>query len=370
MNRPLLVPHSLGCLRSEYSGCQMTISQVLDVVQQPRVLRLGDRLHAVTFDLLKLVAARHMLRVACAQGQVRSGTRILESTSGTMGLALALACREIELPLLVVGDNGSFDHALRARLHALGAETEIVTGPFGDGGPQAARIARLQERMAANRDSFWTRQYENPEAREAYRLLVPRLAASLPRVDVLVAPVGTGASACGLIAGLRAADPSVRLVAVDTHGSVLFGQRDAPRHLRGLGNSIVPKNLLHELIDEVHWVAADEGALATRKLFHDYGIDAGPSSGAAFLVASWIARTEPAATVAFSCADTGERYRSTLLDEVWLREREIYSTELPLEPGLVNHPRRCPAHWCRMAWRRQRLADLPPPSDEVKEIPR
>jgi cysteine synthase A len=346
----------------------VTISTVLDILERPRVVAIKSRLYAIVFDLIKVVAARYVLREAAARGEIDSRTRIFESTSGTMGLALALACREREQPLTIVGDDVAFDAELRNRLEVLGADVALVHGPFAEGGPQAARIRRMQELRANRERSFWTQQYHNAAMREAYVAVGHEISARIGHLDSLIAPCGTGASSCGLIQGIRSRDPRARLVAVDTHGSVLFGQPDDHRFLRGLGNSIHPRNLVHEFVDECHWVTADEASIATRELYYQFGIDAGPSSGAAFLVASWLQQNYPDSTNAFVCADTGERYRRTLLNESWLRERGLWRATLPDSPTRVSDPHACPTSWCRMEWNRRSLCEVLTMSSEAPDL--
>jgi cysteine synthase A len=72
---------------------------------------------------------------------------------------------------------------------------------------------------------------------------------------------------CGTSRALRARFPALHTIGVDTHGSVLFGLPDeGKRLLRGLGNSLMPKNVDHTAFDEIHWVRGEEGFRATREL--------------------------------------------------------------------------------------------------------
>jgi cysteine synthase A len=342
-------------VRMEISN-QIT-SEILDVAERPNIAALASGFHAVIFGLIKIVAARHILRVAQRRGELTRGTRVLESSSGSMALALALACREKDFALTVVGDN-AINEELRGKLNQLGVEVILLSGPFTEGGPQHARVQRVQELMQTSTPTFWACQYDNPAGREAYFPIGAELCARIGRVDVLVASVGTGASACGMIRGIRLAGCQARLVAVDTHGSVLFGHQDRPRILRGLGNSIYPANLVYEEVDECHWVTAQEAFAAARELRKTFNLDCGPTSGATFLVADWLRRNNPDLTIAFVCADTGDRYRNTVLNEGWLRDQGLLLTTLPHDPILVHDPGSCTEAWSRMEWNRRHLKDI------------
>jgi hypothetical protein len=89
------------------------------------------------------------------------------------------------------------------------------------------------------------------------------------------------------------------------------------------GNSVIPGNLKYDVIDEVHWVSDGEAFAACRELARRTGIFAGGSSGAAYLVASWVAeRFDPGAQVAVICPDRGDRYVGT-----------VYSRSVPRGEG-------------------------------------
>lgn len=340
---------SRGCVRSCSAQPAMPSSRaVLDALGHPWVVQLERNLFAAVFVLLKLRMARHVVREAELRGFLRPGGKVIESTSGTMGLALAYACRESGHPLTIVGDP-AIDHALQLKLQALGAKVIIVKRGQRPGGIQLARLNKLRQMMAASPGMYWTRQYDNPAVPDGFRPAAQAILSQVPSVAVLVASVGTGGSATGLCRGLQSARPSLKLVAVDTHHSVLFGQPDAKKLLRGLGNSILSKNLDYSLVDECHWVSASEAFFKTRELFQQYLLDIGPTSGATFMVAEWEARRTDKPVV-FVCADTGERYRHTVYNPTWLESQGVLLTQVPKEPKQVNDPLEVTNSWCYMRW--------------------
>ena len=58
--------------------------------------------------------------------------------------------------------------------------------------------------------------------------------------------VGTGGHWAGVSRVLRGFYPDLRLVGVDTIGSTIFGQPARSRLMRGLGQSIHPRNVAYE----------------------------------------------------------------------------------------------------------------------------
>ena len=328
----------------------VTITRALEL---PRIVHLGPNLYGAAFSLMKLLPARHILDRAREDGLLEPGTVVIESTSGTFGLALAMECRLRGRPLVLVSDP-AVDPALRRRMRDLGAAVDIVAEPAPDGGYQRARLDRLAELRSRHPRHFLPAQYSNPDNPGAYALLADELAATLGWVDILVGPVGSGGSMCGTVAGLRdLLGRDVTAVAVDTPGSVLFGQHDAPRRIRGLGNSLMPPNLDHTVFDEVHWVSDREGFAATRALHRRHALYMGPTSGAAWMVAQWKARLEPDARVVVLLPDEGHRYQNTVYDDAWLRRHGLRLRRLPSRPVEVDTPGDGGPEWSWLRWNRR-----------------
>ena len=335
----------------------VTITRALEL---PRIVHLGPNLYGAAFSLMKLLPARHILDRASEDGLLEPGTVVIESTSGTFGLALAMECRLRGRPLVLVSDP-AVDPALRRRMRDLGAAVDIVSEPADVGGYQRARLDRLAELCARHPRHFLPAQYSNPENPGAYAMLADEIAATLGWADILVGPVGSGGSMCGTAAGLRdLLGRDVRAVAVDTPGSVLFGQRDAPRRIRGLGNSLMPGNLDHTAFDEVHWVSDREGFAATRALHRRHALYMGPTSGAAWMVAQWKARLEPDARVVVLLPDEGHRYQNTVYDDTWLRRHGLRLRRLPSRPVEVDTPGDGGPEWSWLRWNRRPLTAVVP----------
>jgi cysteine synthase A len=333
---------------------------ITGALELPRIVRLGPNLYGAAFTLMKLLPARHILDRADGEGRLEPGTVVIESTSGTFGLALAMECRLRGRPLVLVSDP-AVDPRLRRRLRDLGAAVDIVAEPASVGGYQQARLDRLAELRARHPRHFWPAQYSNPDNPGAYDVLAELLTSAIGRVDVLVGPVGSGGSMCGTAAALRAGvGDAVTAVAVDTPGSVLFGQRDAPRWIRGLGNSLMPPNLDHSAFDEVHWVSDREGFAATRALHRRHALYMGPTSGAAWMVASWKARAEPDRRVVVLLPDEGHRYQDTVYDDAWLRRQGLGLRRLPNRPVEVDAPDDGGPEWSWLRWDRRRFEAVVP----------
>lgn len=278
-----------------------------------RLRRIGP---APTFAKLELAnqfamkdrVARSILTRARADGRLRSGDPIIESSSGTMALGLALVGRALGHPVHIVTDP-RIDTVTETKLRALGCEVHVVPAMTGAGW-QSARLELLQRLLHDLPDAFWPQQYSNPDNPAAYESLAQELVSDLGRVDVLVGAVGSGGSLCGTAAALRERVAELTVVAVDCVGSMIFAQPDRPqRQQSGLGNSMQAPNVDYRQIDCVHWLSDAEAFGATRALAAEQQIFAGNSSGSVYQVLADVARRYPeTATVVGIFPDRGDRY--------------------------------------------------------------
>jgi len=305
----------------------------VDAIALPRIVWLRPNLIGLAFPLMKLLPARFIVRRALEEGELQPGGLIAETTSGTFGLALAMVARLGGHPLTLVSDP-AIDAPLRRRLEDLGAVVHIVEQPGTSGGFQQARLEVLERVLADHPGSFCPRQYTNPHNPGSYAPCAEQLVHAAGAVDCLVGTVGSGGSVCGISSYLRLLFPELTVVGVDTHRSVIFGQSDAGggRTLRGLGNSLMPRNVDHTAFDLVHWVGAAEAFRATRQLHREHALFVGPTSGAAYLVADWWARENPDSLTAVVFPDEGYRYQDTVYDDAWLEARGLRLDVLPCEP--------------------------------------
>jgi cysteine synthase B len=259
--------------------------------------------------------ARAMLLDARASGALRPGQTILEPSSGNTGISLAMIGARLGHPVrIVMPDNTTPE---RGQLLALfGAE--IVHSPGAEGSNGAIRLA---ERLAAADPSlFMPYQYGNAANPAAHQETTgPEILAAVPDVDVFVAGLGTGGTLTGVGRALKAARPSVRIVAAEPlPGELVQG-------LRSLDEGFVPPVLDESLLDDRFLVNNRDAVVGVRRLLREEGIFAGLSSGAALAVAVRVARDLPAGNVVVLLADGGWKYLST---DLWTRDLDELEDEL------------------------------------------
>ncbi|MEU0170315.1 PLP-dependent cysteine synthase family protein [Streptomyces iakyrus] len=278
----------------------------------------------------------HMVERARARGDLRPGGRIIESTSGTLGLGLALAGMVFGHPVTLVTDPG-LELSMTRLLAAYGAQVNVVSEPHPTGGWQQARRERVQRLLEQHPGSWCPDQYNNPDNVAAYTPLALELASEMGHIDVLVCSVGTGGHSAGVSRVLRQLYPGLTVVGVDTIGSTIFGQPARPRLMRGLGSSIYPRNVAYENFSEVHWVAPHEAVWTCRQLATSHYATGGWSVGAVAQVAGWFARTMPAdARIAGIFPDGPQRYLGTVYDDDYCAAHGLLVSPPAPEPEVIG----------------------------------
>lgn len=333
----------------------MQCDSVSKTIERPLLLRVRRNLTLALFTCMKVMTARHVLVEALRAGLVKPGGIVADTTSGTYGLGLATVGAEFGVRVILVVDP-SVDLTLRRHLEGLGATLVVVDQPNPQTGWQGSRLERLAT-VLAETGAYWTSQYDNPSAKDAYAGYAETLLDELPFFDTLVGAVGSGGSTCGTSKFLRMAGHPLQLVGVDTPGSVLFGQLPRPRLLGGLGSSIPMPNLDHTAFDEVHWVSAEAAFWQTRELLSQ-GIFVGPTTGAAFIVADHLATAHPQRGFVVTSPDSGTRYLHSVFDQAWLEQMGVTLPITPPVPREVSHPRDGEGDWTFLRWNRRTLSEV------------
>jgi S-sulfo-L-cysteine synthase (3-phospho-L-serine-dependent) len=279
--------------------------------------------------------AKQAILEAKRSGVLKDDAPIIESSSGTMALGVALVGTFLGHDVHIVTDP-RIDPMTLAKLQSLGCTVHIVERMTSHGW-QSARLERLEHLLQEYPDAFWPRQYSNPQNPLAYQALAAELADDLGHIDVLVGSVGSGGSLCGSARALRERFPNLRVIAVDCVGSVLFGQPDDPKRLQGgLGNSLVPPNLDHSMIDEVHWLNDAEAFSGTLDLAREQKIFAGNSSGSVYQVLRWLAtQLQPGTQVVGLLPDRGDRYFSNIYNQEYWQAHRLSEMEQARQPRKV-----------------------------------
>ena len=247
--------------------------------------------------------ALSILRTALQEGRLADGRRLLDSTSGNMGIAYATFGAALGIPVtLCVPSNASKERL--TVLRALGAEVILTDGAEGSDGA----ILKARELAAMHPDRFWyANQYDNPANWAAHYLTTgPEVLAQTDgSVTHLVAGLGTTGTLVGTGRYLREKLPSVAIVGV---------QPDAAFHglegLKHIPTAIQPGIYDASVADRIAEVSTEASHEMVRRLAREEGLLVGISSGAAAAAALDLAMELGEGVIVVMFPDAGYKYLS------------------------------------------------------------
>lgn len=254
-------------------------------------------------------------------GRIGRDQLIVEASSGSTSIAMAMVCAQMGLRFCAVMPRGVSSERV-AMIKAYGGEVEY--SPQEKGIVGAIEMAAAIER---ERGAFWPRQFENVDNVTAHRVgTAVEIASELAGGEAVavVSGVGTGGTLMGIYLGLR--DRGLEVVPVAAYPvkksalsavSGCFSQAECcsfsgriPGVVDRVSKLFVPENLPGLVEIEVN----DDAAIETTRRLIRAGFPVGPSSGLNYAAAVEVQRRLGHGTrVVTVFADRMERYFSTEL---------------------------------------------------------
>jgi len=247
--------------------------------------------------------ALNIIRAGLANGDIGNGKRLLDSTSGNMGISYATFGASLGIPVtLAVPASASSERI--SILRVLGAEV-ILTDPT-EGSDGAILMAR---QLADEKpDQYWyANQYNNEANWQAhYKSTGPEILCQTDkRVTHFVAGLGTSGTLTGTGKYLREQLPHVKLIAF---------QPDASFHglegLKHMPTAIKPGIYDPAFADETREVRTEDAHEMVLRLAREEGLFVGISSGAAAVAALRVAAELEEGIVVTLFPDAGYKYLS------------------------------------------------------------
>mgnify|MGYP005752304925 FL=1 len=246
-------------------------------------------------------AAYNMLQSALDRGEIKTGDKLIEATSGNTGIALAMVAKVLGLDMtLIMPDNSTRERVLS--MEAYGAKV-ILT-------PAAKTIEysrTLAEQMRDEEGYFMLNQFGNPDNYLAhYKTTGPEIWRDTQgKVTHFVSAMGTTGTIMGVSRYLKEMNPAIQIVGTQpTDGSSIPG-------IRRWSPEFLPAIFEKERVDRVIDVSQEQATLMTRRMAKEEGILAGMSSGGALHAAIELSKElEEGLIVCITC-DRGDRYLSS-----------------------------------------------------------
>lgn len=267
-------------------------------------------------------AAFLIIKHALDEGRLKTGTTVIESSSGNMGIGLAQACAYFGMRFVCVIDPKTTKQNINI-LEAYGAEVDLVTKPDPKTGEYLqARLDRVQALLKLIPNSYWSDQYSNIFNSNAHHETMREIATALDsRVDYLFCATSTCGTLRGCAEYVRAHSLKTNIVAVDAIGSIIFGGQKARRLIPGHGAAVRPALFQPGLVAECVHVSDLDCIVSCRRLVEREAILTGGSSGAVLSAVEKVqAQIPPGANCVAIFADRGERYLETIYSDAWVWE--------------------------------------------------
>ena len=250
-----------------------------------------------------------MIEDAEAKGLLKTGSTIIEATSGNTGIGLAMvaAVKGYKL-VLVMPESMSIE---RRRLMSLyGAEFVLTPREKGMKGA----LEKAQELVTEIPNAWSPLQFDNPANIEIHKKTTAQeiIKAFPDGLDYLITGVGTGGHITGCAQILKQHFPNLKVYAVEPEASpVISGGAPAPHPIQGIGAGFIPSNLHTNLLDGTIQISKDEAFTYAQRAAKEEGNFVGKTSGASLAaVAKKLPEIPKNAKVLTFCYDTGEHYLS------------------------------------------------------------
>lgn len=282
-----------------------------------------------------------LLKHLLAERQLNPGATLIESTSGSLGVALAFATQQLGINFIAVVDPNASKQNI-ARMQCFGAHIEMVDERDQVGGFLLSRLRQLRSLLDESDGRLvWTNQYSNPAgAMMHYRTTGPEIFEQLDgKVDAVLVAVSTGGSLAGIARYFRHVSPATQIVAIDAVGSVAIGGKPGPRDLNGIGSSLPSAFITPGLIDEQIWVSDAEAFAMCQFLRNEAEFFVGGSSGAVvYAAARYLIARPHMERVVCVLADSGSPYAQTIFDADWMRGRKkrLDPAQLPVTKAVLK----------------------------------
>lgn len=283
---------------------------------------------------LKHRLARSLFLYALCNGWIGPNTTIIESSSGSTAISEAYFARLLGLRFVAVMPRSTSQEKVAA-IAFQGGEPHLIDG--WNTSEEARRLAAelgghyMDQFTFAERATDWRGNNNIAESIFAQMAREPH-----PVPTWVVCGAGTGGTAATIGRYIRYRKFATRLCVADPEASV-FHRHYQDRSIRrverccsvieGIGRTEVEPSFVPALVDRMVAVPDAASIAAARKISAVIGRACGGSTGTNItacldLIDEMVARGEQGSIVTLLC-DSGERYRSTLFDDDWLKAKSF-----------------------------------------------
>ncbi|MEK7356265.1 MAG: cysteine synthase A, partial [Bdellovibrionota bacterium] len=281
-------------------------------------------------------AAKGIILDAEKRGLLKPGGTIVEGTAGNTGIGLTtLAAGRGYKCIISMPDNQAREKY--ELLKMLGAEIRAVPPvPFANPNHFYHQAKKIAEETAG---AFWANQFENDANGDFHFATTgPEIFEQTKgQIDTFVCAVGTSGTISGVSRYLKEKKPGVRVIAADPFGSGIYSYLKEGKMAstgssvtEGIGIMRVTANFSRAKIDDVMQVDDQAMIDMVYHLAEKEGLNVGTSSGVNVTAAYRLAMENAGSgkTIVTMLCDSGSRYASKILNQDWLKEKNLQPKKL------------------------------------------
>lgn len=240
-----------------------------------------------------------------------SGSKVIEATSGNMGISLSAICQKLGYKAVIVMPENMSDER-KAIIKAYGAELVLTKKELGMKGA----VDKAEEIFKSEKEAFIPMQFSNPSnPLSHYLTTAPEIYEELDGdVSAFVAGVGTGGTLSGVAKYLKEKNNAIKIYGVEPQNSPMLSKGVcAPHKIQGIGANFVPENYQKSFVDEIILVSDEDAFEYSRQLSKLECMLVGISSGANIFGAISVCQKEEfkGKNVVTVLPDNGIKYLST-----------------------------------------------------------
>lgn len=245
-------------------------------------------------------ASLNMIRSAIERGQIKTGTKLVEATSGNTGIALAMIAGLYGLEIeLVMPSNSTRERTLT--MEAFGAKVTLLDS--------IEKCRDYADEKGTSEGYFLLNQFANSDNYMShYKTTGPEIWRDTKgKITHFVSAMGTTGTIMGCSRYFKEMNPDIQIVGCQpTEESSIPGIRRWPAEY-------LPKIFEPSRVDRTLDISQEEATQMSRRLVKEEGVFAGMSSGGACAAALKVASEITEGTIVFIACDRGDRYLSSPL---------------------------------------------------------
>lgn len=247
---------------------------------------------------IKIRPAYQILYDAIESGDLKEGQRVIEVTSGNMGIGLTYLCKRIGNPITILMPKTMSQERIDI-LKAMGADV-VLTEDFLDAFKKAEKF--IED------GAYPSKQFDNKSNPKSQYETAKEIVSKTTDFDAFLSGVGTGGTLMG-IGGYLKENYGKKVLAIDPKESslLLFGKAQGHHKIQGLSDQIIPSLYNKDLVDDIIEISSDDAIVMARRINKEFNVSVGISSGANVLGAL-VSGYDKVATV---FADDDKKYIST-----------------------------------------------------------